>query len=139
MIWNCCNSNLNTFRRSGCCQCGSLTTTNLTTQNTNGWVGNGVFGYFIPVNYYNGGTNGCGCRQNCCHHDRSTRVCCGNGTYVTVTCGRQSGCGCLQNTQNTQTTQTNDNACVNTASSVGDCYYARQYGLCGNTYNGCGF
>ncbi len=136
MIWNCCNSNVNTWRRSGCGQCGCGTTSNFNTQNTNGWVGNGIFGYFIPVNFYNGGTNGCGCGHHGCNYDRGTRVSCGNGTYVTVTCGRQGGCGCLQNTQ---TTQTNGCGCVNTTSSQGDCYYARQYGLCGNNYNGCGF
>ena len=129
-MWNCCNSNYVTRR----CGCGSQTNGLNTTNGTNGWNAQGTFGYFIPVPY-NGNKNGC--RHDDCSQ-RTTRVSCGNGTFVTVTCGHQPRCGCGY-TQCNQTTQTNDNGCTNTVTLVNDCYYARQYGLFGGRNFGCGF
>lgn len=134
-MWNCCNSNF-VSRRCNCgCQTNGATTTGATATNTafcvNCYNTNGVFGYFIPVSY-NSNTNGCSCRNNT---QRGARISCGNGTFVTVTCGRNCGCA-----QGNQTAQTNDNCTANTASTtLSDCYYARQYGLLSNNSCGCGF
>ena len=119
-MWNCCGYNANT--RS------------TTTQNTNGLT-NGVFGYFIPVNY--NGTTSC-CRRSCSDSCGVSR--CGNGVFVTVACGG-SNRACLQSVQSTQGTQNTQIGCgcSGNISTVNDCYYARQYGLCGNAYSGCGY
>ena len=120
-MYTCCNSNGNVWQRSNYNYCGTqlnygCNSTNTTTQNSF----NGVFGYFIPVNVTNGNSS---C-NSCGNQGGTARVSCGNGTYVTVSCGRRrNGCGCNNGT-NFNTTN-------------GDCYYARQYGLNGNGFYGC--
>ena len=129
MLYTCCNSSRNTWRRclgccgvanttngNGCgCGCGNTTNTTNTNGSTNTFV-NGVYGVFFPI-----------ANRSCCLR-RTTTLDCGNvGTWTNTTNGNGCGCGCRRNLCTT-----------NTAPTVidGDAYYAHQYGL--NTHHGCG-
>ena len=133
MLYTCCNYSRNTCQRN--CGCGNTTATtntnngctyNVTPVTMNNGCNN-VYGIFIPFanrGYWARTTT----PQNCGSGTATTGCNCGCGTWTVTHTGN---CGCRNLcTSGTTTTATSLN---------GDAYYARQYGLYGNTGYGCGY